>query len=93
MFLGIDDHSIIGNFLKGHRKNSGLSQKEVSDILGYSSSQFISNIERGVAGPPTDVFLKMVSIYKIPEKQVVDFLISEQKKALSKLFKKRKKAG
>lgn len=36
-----------GNEWKSLRERAGLTQREVSDSLGYSTPQFISNVERG----------------------------------------------
>lgn len=42
----------VGKHLKELREKSKMTQREVSDALGYSSAQFISNFERGIALPP-----------------------------------------
>ena len=92
MLLGIDNNEAIGLFLKSHRDKRNMSQKQVSDKLGYSSAQFISNIERGVAPVPSALFLELIGMYKIPEREILEFLMDEQKKALQRLLKKKKKA-
>lgn len=38
--------------LKILRKTLGLSQHDLGRMLGYSNGQFISNVERGLAGFP-----------------------------------------
>lgn len=38
-----------GAFLQNMRINAGVSQREVSEAIGYSTAQFVSNIERGLA--------------------------------------------
>jgi transcriptional regulator with XRE-family HTH domain len=92
MLLGIDNNEAIGAFLKTHRDKRSLSQKQVSDKLGYSSAQFISNIERGVAPVPSQLFLELIGMYKIPDREILDFLMEEQKKALTRLLKRKKKS-
>ena len=42
----------IGEFVKTHRKKVGLSQTQLSEILGYQNGQFISNVERGLCSVP-----------------------------------------
>ena len=42
----------LGPFLKKARSKMGLSQRDVADKLGYTSPQFISNVERGLCSPP-----------------------------------------
>src|SRR5262245_30798703 len=45
-------HPRFGTFLKNARKKRKLSQWAVAQQLGYSSAQFISNLERGISPPP-----------------------------------------
>ena len=49
--------------LKTLRMKAGLSQKEVASSLGYTTAQFISNIERGVAMPPIKDLPKLAKLY------------------------------
>lgn len=68
-----------GNFLQQKRKEAGLSQRDVSDKLGYSTPQFISNWERGVSNPPVNALKKLGAIYKTsPEKMFEEFLENEK---------------
>lgn len=48
------------------RKQAGLSQRDVSTKLGYSTPQFISNWERGVSEPPVSAALELALLYKVP---------------------------
>ena len=41
-----------GEYLKEKRVAADLTQKEVAEKIGYSSAQYISNFERGIALPP-----------------------------------------
>ncbi len=57
----------IGNFVKSARAEKGLSQAELTEKLGYTNAQFISNIERGICSlPPTkiDLFCKLLQVKK-----------------------------
>ena len=58
-------------YLKKCREKRGLSQKEVSVLLGYSSPQFISNWERGESDPPVKVLAKLAKIYRIPDSELL----------------------
>ena len=40
----------IGERIKSSRENAGLTQEKLADALGVSS-QFLSDVERGVSGP------------------------------------------
>lgn len=55
MILSQKSRQHIGNFLATKRQDAGLSQRDISQALRYSSPQAISNIERGIAPPPKNV--------------------------------------
>jgi transcriptional regulator with XRE-family HTH domain len=69
--------SEFSSFLKKKRNLAGLSQKEVSEQLGYSTPQFISNWERGMSTPPITVIKKIASLYKISIDEIFDLLLQE----------------
>ena len=41
-------------FVRKSREKSGLSQLDVAEVMGYTSGQFISNIERGICELPAE---------------------------------------
>ena len=53
-----------GKYLKRIRKEAGLTQKEISIILGYTSPQFVSNAERDVSFLPIKDLKKLCKAYK-----------------------------
>ena len=59
--------------LKTFRTNAGLSQKQVSEALGYGTLQFISNWERGISFPPVNVIARLAKLFKVD----ADFLFEE----------------
>ena len=63
----------LGKFLRKKRIVAGLTQGELAKSLGFSSSQFVSNIERGVATIPA------------PRVQEYSIVIGIDNKELSKL--------
>lgn len=65
----------LAEFLKQKRVITGLSQKDVAEKLGYSTSQFISNWERGVSQPPLHTLRKISSIYKINADEMFNVLL------------------
>lgn len=77
----------LGKFLKARRQENGYTQKEVSKKLKLDSPQFISNIERGHCGPPLPILKKMIDIYGIDPKDVIELVLSEERKFLAKQFK------
>jgi transcriptional regulator with XRE-family HTH domain len=67
----------LAQFLKEKRTQSGLSQKDVATKLGYSTSQFISNWERGVSQPPINTLRTLATMYKIGAEQMFNVLLEE----------------
>lgn len=66
---------ILATFLKNKRKLSGMSQKDVSNRLGYTTAQFISNWERGVSSPPMNILKKLAEIYQVGLEEFYDVLL------------------
>lgn len=64
----------LAKFLKTSRVNSGLSQMDVGNHLGYSTAQFISNWERGVSTPPIETIGTLAQLYKISAEELFDIL-------------------
>jgi transcriptional regulator with XRE-family HTH domain len=62
---------IIGRFLRQERVRAGLTQWEVAQILGYSSSQFVSNWERGISRPPLPALPKIAQILHVMPKDLI----------------------
>lgn len=83
----------LGQVLKAHRMSAGLTQSELSKKFGYSSSQFISNWERGLSQPPLDILVDLCSLLRIPKSAVKELLIKNAVKQLeSKIDKSFKRA-
>lgn len=62
----------LSKYLKRMRIESGLTQAEVANKLGYSSPQFISNWERGFARPPVKIIKRLISMYKLNVDETVE---------------------
>lgn len=65
----------LAKFLKEKREHSGLSQKQVSEKLGYSTPQFVSNWERGLAAPPPRALKKLADLYRISVDDIFDTIL------------------
>ncbi len=72
-------YSQLGNYLKEKRETAGLSQKDVSQKLGYTSTQFISNWERGLASPPLVALAELVQLYKINKAEFMDKILEDKR--------------
>ena len=66
---------LLAKFLKEKRVESGLSQKEVAEKLGYSTSQFISNWERGISHPPLNTLRQLAEMYRISPDDMFNVLL------------------
>ena len=78
----------IAAFLKRKRMDLNLTQLEVARHLGYSSSQFISNWERGLANPPAFVLKELARLYKVDAKELLEMLISDVNEKIVQEFKR-----
>lgn len=65
----------LAQFLKDKRSQSGLSQKDVAMKLGYSTSQFISNWERGISQPPIHTLRTLAQMYNVSAEQMFNVLL------------------
>jgi transcriptional regulator with XRE-family HTH domain len=72
--------------LKKYREASGLTQKAVSEKLGYSTPQFVSNWERGVSYIPRDTLKRVSSIYKIDTDSLAKEIVSDKVAQLKKMY-------
>jgi len=55
-----------GNYLRAHRKKSGLSQRDVGKLMGYKDPGQISRHERGTTNPPLAAALAYEMIFRAP---------------------------
>ncbi|MBX3021000.1 MAG: helix-turn-helix transcriptional regulator [Bdellovibrionales bacterium] len=73
---------------KSLRERAGLTQSEVSRALGYSTPQFISNVERGRCRFPVQKLPKIRKLYRMSVDQVVEMIVKEEKQGLLKAFRR-----
>lgn len=65
----------LGAYLQELRIKKNLTQREVSLRLGYSSAQFISNFERGIAAPPAKKLRELRAIYGASTRRLIALVI------------------
>lgn len=63
-------HSHPASYLRSHRKRSGLSQKEVADLLGYLHEGEISRHERLTTVPPFHIALAYQALFRVPVSEI-----------------------
>ncbi len=59
-------HGTVGNYLRTHRKKSGLSQHEVAIIIGYKQCGPVSHHERSHYLPPLHIALAYEVAFRVP---------------------------
>jgi transcriptional regulator with XRE-family HTH domain len=69
----------LGKFLRDKRESVGLTQAEVAKYFKHSSSQFISNIERGLCAVPLHIMVEVLRMYKVSNKEFLNFIIDLEK--------------
>jgi len=77
----------VGLFLKEKRVAAGLTQRQVSDHLGYESPQFVSNWERGECLPPPQKLKKLIKLLHIPADEIIQMIITEKSRAFQRDMK------
>jgi len=53
------------NYLRRHRRKSGLSQRELGIVLGYADDGQVSRHERSKATPPTIALLAYSVVFRV----------------------------
>lgn len=76
----------LADYLKEKRIAAGLTQKAVSDALGYSTPQFISNWERGLASPPLTALAQLVELYGLNSSELIELIMREQEGELRRVL-------
>lgn len=64
----------LGLQLRRLRLNAGKTQWAVAHKLGYTTAQFVSNWERGVAIPPTTVVRPLAELYSVKPRELIDLI-------------------
>lgn len=67
--------SPVAVFLRDARVKAGYSQKQVADLLGYRSAQFVSNWERGLTTPPGRTLRRLADVYGVSAETLYEVLL------------------
>ena len=81
------DFTELGKYIRNCRVRAGLTQAEISSKLGYTSSQFVSNWERGVSMPPMGTIAVLSKMIKLDPKKVIDIYVDGTRSLLERQFK------
>ncbi len=61
-----------GKRLRKLRRNSDITQEELAEKIGVSSN-FISQLERGINAPSFEVLAKLAEVFQVPVRDLFDF--------------------
>jgi transcriptional regulator with XRE-family HTH domain len=59
-------HKTAANYLKAHRRRSGLTQRELGELLGYRDPGQVSRHERSMSLPALTTALAYEVIFRVP---------------------------
>lgn len=83
-------YSQVAKLIKESREAKGLSQKDVSERLGFTSPQMISNIERGLCGFPVSRGRKLCRLLDIDfERDLLEATFADTKARIIAQSKRR----
>jgi len=86
-------YTALGEYLQTMRTKANLTQREVSLALGYSSAQFISNFERGIAVPPLKKLKVLVKMYEMPVETIMDMILDAEREIMSNALRPKSKSN
>lgn len=69
-------HQKLGEYLKQTRIKSGCVQRVIADKAGLKTTQFISNIERGLCAVSPSVLRIMINEYGISKNEFLKFIVN-----------------
>lgn len=79
-----------GEYWRQARRKRNMTQLELSELLGWESAQFISNVERGLAHYPLMTLPKLIHLLGLPFEEVIDLIMRKEEKELRKYLRKKK---
>lgn len=77
---------MLGKFLKEKRNAAGLSQKDVSDKMGWTTYQLVSNNERGISSPPFHSLNNLAKILKVDVSEIAEQMRVEEIRKINKKY-------
>jgi len=72
-------------FLKERRTQLGLTQAEIAKKLGYSCSQYISNMERAQCHPPAKDIKKLSKILRVNSSTLIAHMVGDYRDDLERI--------
>ena len=75
---GMKDRLKLGKYLLQKRLEAELTQRTLGSSLGFTSGQFISNYEKGLAPVPLSSIKVLIKILKLDPYRVVELIQEER---------------
>jgi DNA-binding XRE family transcriptional regulator len=66
----LETHARLPNYIRIHRRRTGLSQREISQILGYSDEDSVRRHERLHITPSLQIAIKYELLFRIPVSEI-----------------------
>jgi transcriptional regulator with XRE-family HTH domain len=80
----------LAKYLKKARLDASLTQNEVAAKFGFSSAQYVSNWERGLAAPPLENLVKLIELYGLDPNRLTKEILDVQKRIFQRQFELKK---
>jgi transcriptional regulator with XRE-family HTH domain len=80
-------HKEVADLIRAKRKHKKMTMMELAAELGYTSPQFVSQFERGMAQIPLETIGKITVLLNIPEKTVVEMVMSDLERETKSLIR------
>lgn len=80
-----------GKELRQMRESAGLTQTEVAKRFGYTTSQVISNFERGICAPPLGACKKLEKLYQVAPESIRNLVMADKVRKLREKFEAKAK--
>ena len=77
MRIRANRHARTGHYFRNKRLKAGLDQEDVARALDYTSTQMVSNWERGLCSPPGKVLRNLMKLYNIKKEELMKFLVEQ----------------
>lgn len=79
-------YATIGKMVKQAREKAGITQAQLAKELGFTSPQYVSNLERGITNMSPESLGLICFILKMPDSEIIKMLSKEHLEELKKGF-------
>ena len=77
---------VFGDWYRRLRLSRGFTQGQVAEEYGYSTPQYVSNIERGIVFPSKDFLQKTISFFRLKKKDLKTVIYAAVDQHIDDLF-------